>query len=241
MVDTRHSLALLFLLILTPHALASDQWQLLRDKEGVRVYSQKVSGSRYESFKGVMVLESSLASILGLLDHTEASPEWLHLCVEGKTLKTNGFSERTIYQVIDLPFPFATRDAVYRATTSHNPLTGVFTITLESAADYYPVTKHVRIRISSGYFLLKPIDATSTEVTWKLHIDPAGAMPAFLLNMLLVEIPFKSLRRMAELVRTSPYKHLELKYDAQGNPVELLNRNWIMGHAARKFPIETGA
>lgn len=209
-----------------PHTLAAEQWKLLRDQQGIRIYSQKVNGSKYEAFKGIIVLQSSPASILGLLDHTEASTEWVQFCTFGKTLKSNGFSERYIYQVTDLPFPLATRDAVFRATTSYNPVTQAITVTLAAAADFYPATEYVRIRIGSGYFHLRPIDDDNTEVTWQLHVDPGGAIPAFLINMMLVEIPFQSLQRMAEQVKKEPYQRLEFKYDADGNPVDLLHRSW---------------
>lgn len=226
----RHASVLLLSLAL-PHTLAAEEWKLLRDRQGIQIYSRKVTGSKYEAFKGIIVLKSSPASILGLLDHTEASSEWVQFCTFGKTLKSNGFSERYIYQVMDLPFPLATRDAVFRATTSYNPVTQAITVALAAVADFYPATEYVRIRIGSGYFKVRVIDDDNTEVTWQLHVDPGGAIPALLANMMLVEIPFQSLQRMAQLVIKEPYQRLEFKYDADGNPVDLLYRSWPQAEA----------
>jgi|TARA_Y100000310_G_scaffold343752_1_gene452845 hypothetical protein len=222
---------LLLLLAFLPHSLASEEWKLLKEQQGIRVYSQKVAGSRYDAFKGIVELRAPLASILGLLEHTEACPEWVHSCILGRTLASNGFSKRYTYQVLDLPFPLAKRDSVVEAITSHNGVTGAITITLTAAADYYPATKHVRIRVTSGSFHLDPIDEDRTEVTWQLHTDPAGFIPAFLVNMLLVDIPFQSLQRMEEMVKTAPYKRVAIKYDADGSPIDLLHRSWPLPEA----------
>ncbi|MBD3649632.1 MAG: START domain-containing protein, partial [Pseudomonadales bacterium] len=211
--------------LLADAGFAEESWRLDREEDGIRVYTRSVDDSRYRAFRGVVELETSLPGAVGLLDNTAACEEWLHLCKESHLIKEVDWSERYIYQISDLPFPASTRDAVFQASISQQA-NGDIHIDLTSYPDFIPETKYVRIRDSHGQYLLQKIGEHTTRLTWTMYIDPGGSLPAFLVNRLLTDIPFKSLEQFRNVVRQDKYQALEFRYDAEGRPVDLLNKSW---------------
>lgn len=209
----------------SPDATSSYDWQLAKEASGVEVYTADVAGSKFKIFKGVITLDTSMASILGVLNDTSACSKWLHLCERSEILELTSFSRRIIYQVNDMPFPVSDRDVVILALTSHEPDTGKFTITLESRPDLYPIKKPVRIRISRGSYTLTPVADGRIEVIWQHFTDPAGSLRPFLVNALVEDVPLKSLANLKNLVADEKYQALKIDYDEEGTPVGLIESN----------------
>ena len=209
----------------TVHAATDNAWQLDISEDGIKVYTREVEGSKYREFKGVVDLDAGLPSAVGVLDNAAACVEWLHLCEESRVLDKRGWSERFIYQVSDLPFPASTRDAIFLARIRQGA-DGHIHVTLDSRPDFIPQTRYVRIRESHGEYLLQPMPNGKTRLTWTMYIDPAGRLPAFMVNRLLTDIPLESLRNFRDTVKQDKYRVLEFRYDDNGNPVGLLHKSW---------------
>ena len=92
---------------------------------------------------------------------------------------------------------------------------------MNSIPDEIPLTKHVRIREAFGTYILEPTRENKLRVTWQLYVDPGGALPAWVVNSMLTDLPFKSLRAFRELVQQSPYRDARLVYDPDGTPTEI--------------------
>ncbi len=200
---------------------ADSDWKLRKDKDGIMVFSRHVSGSKYEEFRGTVEIDASLAAGLALLDDTKVCPEWLYRCQSSKVLARRAGMERIIYQVTDLPFPAATRDAIFHARVHQLP-SGDIRVDLDSEPDYIEDTSFIRIRKARGHYLLEKISAERSRLTWTQFVDPAGQLPAFMVNSLLTDIPWRSLRRFRQLVTRSDYQKARFVYDASGTPVGLI-------------------
>ena len=217
------SLAIVFLV--GPVSAETD-WKLLKDKNEIQVFTRDVAGSAYDEFKGVATIEASLASTLGVLDDVSACPEWIDYCDSSIVLDDNGYDERHVYQINDLPFPAANRDVVTKVVTSYDVATGVITVNMTDVPDYYPRGKQTRVTRSVGFFQLTPVTASTIEVVWQHHVEPGGILPAFLANSMIVDLPFNSLQAMRSLVQKDKYQRLQIEYDEDGKLSGLLNRSW---------------
>ena len=214
---------ILYLQFSTTHAAGADgqPWRLRKDRDGISVFSRHVTDSRYEEFRGSVEIEATLASGLALLDDTSVCAQWLYRCLSSKTLARKGGMERIIYQITDLPFPAANRDAIFRARVHQLP-DGDIRVDLVSEPDYMEQTDNVRIRKARGYYLLHRIDATRSRLTWTQLVDPAGRLPAFMVNSLLTDIPWRSLGNFRKLVKRRKYQQARFVYDDRGSPVGLI-------------------
>jgi len=210
-----------FLLCLAPCLLtfaedSVEEWKPRKDKNGIQVYSRRVAGSKYEEFKGVVELNATIASSLALLDDTQACTEWLHRCERSKELQRSGLLERHIYQISDLPFPALSRDMIFKATIVQTE-DGNIRIDLQSKPDFIEETGYIRITDSYGFYLLEKLDENRTRLTWVQYVDPAGALPAFMVNSMLTDVPFKSLLNFQKVVKREKYRDARFIHHEDGS------------------------
>ncbi len=163
-----------------------------------------------------MELNATLASSLALLDDAEACPDWIHRCELSRVLERTGSLERHIYQVSDLPFPAASRDMIFKATIRQTE-DGSIRIDLHSKPDFIEETRYIRITESYGSYLLEKLDEHRTRLTWIQYVDPAGALPAFMVNSMLTDVPFKSLENFKKVVTREKYRDASFIHHEDGS------------------------
>ncbi|MBT4162707.1 MAG: START domain-containing protein [Gammaproteobacteria bacterium] len=211
----------LLLVVSIPAAGTEDDWAERLDEDGIRVLARPVSGSKYQEFKATVELEATTAHVVALLQDNSACARWVFRCVGSTNIEQLSNTERYFHQVTDLPFPARSRDAVFHARIYYTP-DGSITIELQSTPNKLSQTKHVRIIETYGHYLLQPLDKGRVLLTWQLYVDPAGVLPAWLVNSMLTDMPYKSLMVFKELVREAPYRNAIFKYDDAGTPIDIL-------------------
>ncbi|MFQ5787419.1 MAG: START domain-containing protein, partial [Thermodesulfobacteriota bacterium] len=82
-----------------------------------------------------------------------------------------------------------------------------------------------RIKKSTGSYKLKPLTDSTIEVTWQHHTEPGGGIPKWLVNSLLVDTPFKTLKNLRKIVQEDKYKKTKLKY-SEGVAVDWEVKGW---------------
>jgi len=207
-------------LLCLPLPLTAAEWKTRLDKDRILVESRPVQGSHYEEFRASLVMTAAPAHVIALLQDNSACSKWLYRCTESRLLEAVSNTERFFYQSTGLPFPARARDAVFHAQVLYNA-DKTISVNMRAAPDRLPETDKVRILEARGTYLLQPLDDGRLRLTWQQYIDPAGALPAWLVNRLLTDIPFKSLEALRDLVRQPPYVDAYFEYDQNGIPVEL--------------------
>jgi START domain len=216
----------MFLCSIVTMGSAKAQWELVKDENGIKVFLRTVPGSKIKEFKGVTNINSSLDSIVAVLDDTEACPKWVHNCKDPVKLSEISFNEGYVYQVIDFPFPVKDRDLILHSVMTQNADTKQVTIRLVAVPDYISETKNLRIKRSDGFYLLKPLPDGSIEVAWQHHTEPGGGIPKWLVNSLLVDTPFKTLRNLRQIVKEEKYQRARLTYSSEGIAVGWEVKDW---------------
>ncbi|MGH7901708.1 MAG: START domain-containing protein [Thermodesulfobacteriota bacterium] len=205
---------------------SAEDWELIKDKDGIKVYTRTIADSKIKEFKGVTTIRAPLDSILGVLNDTDACPKWVHNCKDPLKLRDVSFNEGYIYQVINFPFPVKDRDLILHSKMKHDPVTKVVTIQLTSKPDYISETKNVRIKKSRGSYFISPLSDFTYEVTWQHHTEPGGSIPKWLVNKLIVDTPFNTLRNLRSIVQEEKYKKATLKYSPDGVAIDWETKNW---------------
>lgn len=215
------------------HQLDEPEPYLKLNKDGIKVYIFSHKNSAFGTFKAITHINASLDSILAvMLDH-QSCVEWIDACKKSLLIKNINFNERYHYQEFHIPFPFKNRDFIFHSTMEHNPLTKAVTITMASAPDYcikkqfegckkVNQSQLVRVHKSIGTFILEP-DANGIKITWTQHTDPAGNLPAWLVNQFVKNTPYWTFKNLAKIVKEEQYKFAKLVYDINGVAVALNN------------------
>lgn len=206
----------IFLLAMPLLASANESWTLEKEADKVTVYTREVPGSEFKAFKGETVLDVELNRALALMDDTAACVDWMHSCKNPVLIRKVSPLKRYSYMVNDLPWPVKDRALLLSATISQQMADRVVTVALETVSEEELTAEDkarvpsesgvVRIEEAKGFFRFTPIDDSHTHVEYQMHTEPSGALPASLVNSMLVDTPFNTLKDMRTLVKAGKYQ-----------------------------------
>lgn len=209
---------MLCILLFSSLALSdSDGWKLVRDKDGIQVYSKPVEGSSLNAVKGVTTINTSLNRLAYILLTPSIRPKWDEMCSESFLYKSLGEQQSLVYVRNAMPWPVSDRDMLSRVVWSQDQENNSIMITSRGTADLFPIKKGVvRVTEISHDWSLIPKGDGNVEVITQVHLDPAGPIPSWLINTMSVESPYDALRRLNILVNS---EEIEIKkYDAISEP-----------------------
>lgn len=194
-------LALALLLCVIAEGNATD-WRLRRDEAGVRIYTRKVDGSPYEEFRAVMTIpNTTLTGVLDVIMDVKNYPRNFPNCADAKVLVQKSKYDDIHYLIIDAPWPVTNRDAIYEASTTFTRNGKHAVVKLVPRGDYIQENKNlVRVHNGLGFWELDEISPGTVQVVYQLHADPAGEIPGWIANSVIVINPLKTLENLRTIV-----------------------------------------
>lgn len=188
-------------------ALAGENdWELKRDSDGIQVYTRDVPDSKYKAVKGTMTITAPLGAAVALIRDTSACAKVASLCKVSWIHKTVSETELYVYSYNDLPWPVKDRDILVRALWSQDPSDLQVTMTAEAVSGMMDKNdRAVRLQQASFSWEISPLDDGRLQITTQAHVDPAGTIPALIINLLLVDSPFKTLANFRSVLRSGDY------------------------------------
>ena len=175
---------------------AEESWRLDRSADGIEVYTRPVEGSGVKEFKGVSEYPAAPDTILAVLRDSDRFKTWFPNTPESKLLERTGDVSYQ-YSVMDAPWPVSDRDNVLRSQTTRDAATGAIRIDVVAEPDRVPEREgRVRVQRAKGQWRLEPTGEERTRVTFQMHLEPGGGVPAWLINARVVETPFEALANL---------------------------------------------
>jgi hypothetical protein len=206
----------LMMIVQVISAFAQEDWKLQKDKDGIKVYSAAFPDSKIRAIKVVASYEASPGEIADLVMDVNTATEWVSHLKSSSLIKSVSQNELYYYAEVSLPWPVANRDFVAHLTRYENAQTGTITIEGPAVAGMTPEKKGiVRINNSDGKWIITPLGNNQVRVEYSLHVDPAGSIPAWLVNMFSGETPLQIFENLRQ----------ELKRSPQGNAPAMLTSN----------------
>lgn len=217
-------LLFVFYLGATSFVTASGDWQLKKDEKGVAIYTRNSENSAFKELKAVAYLKTSISSIVGLLYDFEKYPEWVYKCGASGTLKTISEKELIHYQTVIAPWPISNRDFIVNIKIGQDEITKVVSIKSYATGTYIPVSPdYVRIMNFNASWTLTPQKDGTVEIVYQLLVDPAGAVPAWAVNMAIVDGPFETMNKIKERVFKEEYQKAKISFIKEPN--KILSKN----------------
>lgn len=193
-------------------------WKLKRDKSGIKIFTSTVPESPFKAVRGEMIIEAEIAELVALVNDYQRCAEWAEMCVKSELLKSVSNAEQYVYIYNNVPFPIKDRDVVAQINWSRNHATdrvSMRSIALgpeKSKSFREPSRKAIRIYYAVTQWHFTPIDQGRVRVENFAHVDPNGPTPAWLINLLLVNSPYRTMKNMRKLIATGDYKGSELNF-----------------------------
>jgi hypothetical protein len=196
------SLLLIFIFYtLTSHLRAQEKtqsWQLVKDENGIKVYTRMLAHSDYKEFRGEMDVVAKLDALLSFINNADRCPDWQYRCIKMLNL-SNGY----IYKLSNLPWPLNDRYTVMQSQMHHDQQQNIYTLQLQNIereqlpqqilAQLPVEDDSVQMRYSDGYWQFKIGRLSTIHITYQMHGDPAGVIPAVLANQGVTNAAFVTL------------------------------------------------
>ena len=200
----KRALALLLLFLFTFSNLINAEqspWQLRANKDGIPVYTRKVAGSPILEYKANVILNAPIDKAISLFEDEKQIPRWYFQCVHSELVENDGPKQKVIYLILHLPWPVAARDFVFKRTRSEDSSSGNITYSLTALPDRLPQVKGmIRVQSIESYWTFKSLPEGQTQIFFQQHTDPAGNIPASIVNQLAVLTPYNSLKSFRRLI-----------------------------------------
>lgn len=169
---------------------ASD-WELEKDKDGIRVYTRSPGDSDVKEFKVYADINADRIEILKILTRAGDYMNWMPNVDESRVLEVVSDTKRIVYYKVDCPWPTSNRDLVLDFWVENDEEQEATYIRLkENNSAKKEVSDCVRMKKAHGYWKLTTIAKNKTKVYYQFLGDPGGSLPSWLVNMFIVDGPF---------------------------------------------------
>jgi hypothetical protein len=183
---------------------AQEDWNLQKDKDGIKVYSAEVPDSKIRAIKVVATYNASPEEIADIVMDINTADEWVSHLKSSYLVKRVSQNELYYYAEVNLPWPASNRDFVAHLTRTENIQSRTITIDGPAVTGLVPEKKGiVRINNSVGKWIITPIDNNQVRVEYALHVDPAGSLPSWLVNMFSGETPMQIFENLRQELKRS--------------------------------------
>lgn len=190
-------LALGILLATNLSLYAESDWELKKDKDGIKVYTRDVEGSSFKEFKGVTVIDNvTITQVLDVIFDVKNYDKLFPDLSGQKVIEQKGKYHNIHYSVLHTPWPVSDRDDVNEMDTKISDDGNSAFVSVNVRKGLVDEKKGlVRISEGKGFWKLTK-EGNGVKVVYQYHGNPGGSIPAWLANSFVVSHPFETLENL---------------------------------------------
>jgi hypothetical protein len=174
-------------------------WKLAKDKNGIRIYTRLAEDSKFKEYKSLADIDATPEELLAELLDVGSYTEWMAQVKLAEILETDGEDKFYVYSEVKIPWPFDNRDEITLSEVERPAGSEEIRIKINIIKDFIPEKKGiVRIPSGNGLWIFTPMENGKTRVYHRFAGDPGGTIPAWVVNMFLVDQPYKTMLALQE-------------------------------------------
>ncbi|XNH23244.1 START domain-containing protein [Vibrio cyclitrophicus] len=106
------------------------------------------------------------------------------------------------------------REAIVENYIEQDPNTLTVMITQHGRPNYQPNDNKRIVRVAhlESRWILTPLDNNTTHISYQVLSDPGGSIPSWLINMVAVSQPYKTLLGLSEMLESEEYTDRRLDF-----------------------------
>lgn len=187
---------------------AADEWKLILNKKGIKVYTRPAEGCPLDQFMGVAVIDAPLETCAMVLRDADNQVKWMGDCLKSHTLKKISNDHFIVYNVLHATWPLSNRDLQIDTVFIDDFAKGIVTVKMKAHIEpIQPVSKkYVRITDMKATCIMKRIEGNKTRVTYINRVNPMAPVPSGIANMIVKKNPYKTLLGLRKMARLPKYK-----------------------------------
>ena len=185
--------------------LGQDPWDMVKDKNGVKVFTRVNTVSSFKEFKAVMRIEGEVNQFLAVLYDIDGLTDWAYNIKESKLLDRPDQLRQTYYAVAKAPWPYKDRDGIYLNQISWNKETKTLMVDIEMLQQDIEINDNYVRMDGYGYWQIKEVSSDTIEVVFQMQVDPGGAIKAWMANMFVTDSPYQTLLGLRDVIKKKKY------------------------------------
>lgn len=172
------------------------------NRNQVRVWTCAIPDEPLRGFKAVTTVRSSLSGLVGLLLDTTAAPQWVFRTDRIELLRRDDRARTFTVRAETNFWPLTNRDVVLNGRVQQDPVSLVVEIDSQSVPPgQYPLRDgFIRMPNMRGHWEFRPLGNGLVEVTMTGLANPGGALPDFLVNLVIQETPYQTLLGLRRVI-----------------------------------------
>jgi hypothetical protein len=179
-------------------------WELAKDKDGIKIYTRQMKGMKLKEFKAFTSMYTTVENIIHVLLDIDNYDQWTVNVKNSRLLSIVSEDETYVYSVANTPWPFANRDIINHIHVYWSPTRDTATLVIDGVPDYLPEKKGIiRMPVSKGEWHIYQMTEEKVNIEYSYAVDPAGAIPAWVVNMFIVDGPYKTLLMMKDYIEST--------------------------------------
>lgn len=193
---------ILFLVSLVfPKVLPAQDWEFVKEKDGIKIYTRIEEGKSLKSYKGVTDIKAPAEKVFNLIEDVYHTEWWDKNFKEIRVLSYQKYRKAQYYLVYDLPWPVNDRDLCVDVTVTRDSGRGGGKITSFPLKGVVPErTDMIRIKEYLQTWTVEPMGKDMSHVVLEGYLDPAGTIPDWVTNMLIVDSPVQVMTAIRQRV-----------------------------------------
>ena len=199
---------------------ANSEWELEKEEDDIqlKIFTREIEGSSLKEFKGEMLVETNLTTLAALLLDGQAAPQWMHQCEKFEVIEQIDPKNAVVYFINGAPWPVSDRDAVVASSMSQDPETLIMRINVEALTGRLPEDEdYVRIPRMSGHWSFEPVEDGKVLIRYQAHAEPAGSLPSWLANSVVVDTPYHTMSNMLDMLKLEKYQQAKIPFIKNAN------------------------
>lgn len=195
-------LLIVFLLFTLPVTATKTDWQLVKDKDGIKVYTADSKTAALKLIRVTAEFEGTPERLWAIVQDVDKQREWVYGTKSSYLIKRTSHAELLYYVETELPWPASNRDIPIRMKMSENRASQTLTINTIGLPKAIPVNDgKVRVPHLTARWEVKAVSKDKIKVDYFLDLNPGGAIPAWIANLFVTKGPFETFANLRELLK----------------------------------------
>jgi hypothetical protein len=192
-------------------------WTLKKDVEGIKVYTGKTPNSAFKSIKVECTINAHLSQLVAFLLDVSRQHDWVYSNENSELVKKVAPNEFIFYAEVGVPWPVANRDYISHITiVQQTPQ--FLTIDAYTEPDLLPEKPgRVRVRHSHAHWDVTTLSKYQQQIVYTVEFDPAGSLPAWLVNMFVTKGPLETFQKLRTCVSDPQYQAASVDFIKESN------------------------
>jgi len=179
--------------------MAAQSWDFIKEKDGIKIYTRVEAGKSLKSYRGVTDINAPAEKIFTLMEDINNTDWWDKKLTHIKVLLYEKNKRVQYYMVYNLPWPVTDRDLCVDVKITIDTVTGECKFNAVALNGVIPERSDmVRIKDYRQTWTIIPASKEMTHVVLEGFVDPAGIIPNWISNMLIIESPIKAITGLKE-------------------------------------------